>query len=80
MRAMTTKVKNILTDAVKLTMLIVSILGLIVIMTGLESILEAFGIPGILAVIVLMTALIFILNWIHKSKPGSFKTDRKNCH
>lgn len=75
---MTSKIKNILTDAIKLTVMIISILGLICIVTGIESILEAFGIPGIIASIAIMTVLIFILNWVHESKTGSLKKEKQN--
>lgn len=65
--------KTILIDAVKMTILIVSIIGMIIITTGLESILEAMGIPGIVTSCLIMVFLLFIVNWIYETKPDGFK-------
>lgn len=68
--------REIFSDAVKLTLLIVSIIGIIIIMTGLESILESFGVPGIAISCLTMILLFFIVNWIYETEPGKFKRAR----
>lgn len=68
--------REIFSDAVKLTLLVVSIIGIIIIMTGLESILESFGVPGIIISCLTMISLFFIVNWIYETEPDKVKRAR----